>query len=196
MSRLKSKPKKRILVDLDGITADFFGALFREHRRRTGERVVIDQILSWNMSSYVKNPKVLMDVFRAKGFFAKLKPLPGAVKALKRLARSYDVVIATYACTPHAAAEKILWCQKHLPFLNSNNIILGHRKYLIKADAIIDDGSHNLAAYSRAWPEALLIAIAYPYNAPGKVCDYYRVEGCNDTTKAWDEIVKLIEKTL
>ena len=188
--------KKRVLVDMDGIVVDFFGPMFERYFRLTGEVVVIDQILGWDMSNYVGQGDVLMAIFREPGYFRKLLPNPGAVRALKRLSKSYDVIIASYACTADAAKEKIEWCAEWLPFIGPNNIFLCHRKELIEGHAIIDDGLHNAAAYKIAWPRALVLGISYPYNDDkGKVFDY-RVADCHKIAGAWRDIVHLIEKHL
>lgn len=196
--------KKRILMDMDGILVDFFGPLFKEYRARTGERVVMDQILGWDMSNYVGQGDVLLDVFHRKGFFLKLKPNPGAVAALRALVEEkdedgsakYDVLIASYACTSFAAAEKIEWCAKHLPFISHNNIFLCHRKEMIQGDCLVDDGLHNAAGYKIAWPKALVLGISYPFNDDkGKVYDY-RVKDYAHMAKAWAEILRLIKRNL
>ena len=196
--------KKRILLDMDGILVDFFGPLFKEYRRRTGERVVMSQILGWDMSNYVGQGNVLMDVFHKKGFFRNLLPNPGAIAAVRSLVEMkddngeprFDVLIASYACTHHAAGEKIQWVDEHLPFLSSNNIFLCHRKEMIQGDCLVDDGLHNAAGYKIAWPKALVLGIAYPYNDDkGKVYDY-RVKDHAHMQRAWSDILHLIKKNL
>lgn len=188
--------KKKLLVDMDGIIADFFTPLFRDYKRLTGETVVMDQILGWDMAKYVGQGEVLIDLFHQPGFFLKLKPLPGAIWALKRLSKRYDIIIASYACTPSAASEKVSWCKKHLPFISIDSLILCHRKELIRGDAIIDDGLHNAMGYRAAWPDSLVLGIAYPYNEDKKKVFNFRVDGYKHTLKAWRKLVRIIEKNL
>ena len=186
--------KKRLLMDMDGIVVDFFDPLFREYRKKTGEQVTISQILGWDMSSYVGQGDVLMSLFHRKGYFLGLKPNPGAVEALKEISKYCEVIIASYACTHHAAGEKFQWCARYLPFISPNNIFLCHKKELIRADGIVDDGLHNAAAYKIAWPKALVLGIEYPYNDDhGKVYDY-RVPDYAHMAKAWRQITRLVKK--
>lgn len=192
-----SVPRKRILFDMDAILVDFFGPLFEMYYVETGEEVSMEQVLGWDMASYVGHGDILLSIFRREGFFLRLKPLPGAVKALKRLSKRYDIVICSYACTPDAAKEKMLWCQQWIPFIEPQNIVLTKRKDLIQADCIVDDSLDFVAVYGKSHPGALLLGIAYPYNrCPDNNVYNYRVEGYKDTAKALKEIVKIIEKRL
>jgi 5'(3')-deoxyribonucleotidase len=188
--------KKRILVDMDAIVVDFFGPLMKIYETETGEKVVLDQILSWDMAQYVGQGDILLSIFKRPFYFRDLAPLPGAINALKRLSKKYDVVIASYACTPDAAKEKVQWCEEWLPFLDVKSVFLCSRKELIKADCLIDDGLHNAAAYKIAWPKALVLTIAYPYNNDnGKIYDA-RVGHHSAPAKAWKKILQIIEKEL
>ncbi len=188
--------RKRILVDLDSTIVDFYTPLIKDFFKLTGEELLVENILSWDMTNHVDHKKEIVEVFHKEGFFAKLKPLPGAIEAVQKLAKDYDIEIVSFACTPWAAKEKIEWCAQWLPFINHKEIFICHRKEIIQADCLIDDAMHFAAAYKIAWPKALAIGIAWPYNADkGKVFDY-RVEGYKDTAKAWRKIVALVRKNL
>jgi 5'-nucleotidase len=186
-----AKKNLRILVDLDGIVADFFGLLFREYEWETGESIDISQILSWDMAQYVQHPETLNRIFFRPGFFTRLKPIPGALESLRALAgEGHELVIVSSPCTPHSAAEKVDWCKTHLPFLDQKNVWIGHKKHHVRGDVLIDDGPHNAVAYRSEHPEALLVSIAYPYNegAPYNL----RVHGHEDPAGAWRAILNHI----
>lgn len=188
--------KKRILIDLDSTIVDFFTPLLRDYFKATGERVGVEQILSWDMTNHVTHKDAIIECFHKVGFFAKLKPLPGAIEAVEKLAKDYEIIIVSFACTPHAAKEKIEWCAKYLPFINHKDIIIGHRKELVSGDCLIDDAMHFAAAYKIAWPKSIVVGIAYPYNNDkGKIFDH-RIESYEDTAKAWKKIVSIVRKTL
>lgn len=162
-----------ILVDMDSIIADFLGHLLKIYNSETGESVKMKDINGWDMSKCVKDGKLVMDIFRRPGFFSDLPLISGAYESLKELFDDhFDVYIASYACTPWAAMEKVQWMEKHMPFIKSDNIFLCKNKHMIKADYLIDDGLHNAANYRKAWPDSFIYTIAYEYNDDsGKVYD-------------------------
>jgi 5'(3')-deoxyribonucleotidase len=110
--------RKIAMIDMDGVLADF----------ELGQRM---------FGNHHKNP----------GFFAKLKPLPGAIRAVKLLQRNgFDVYFLSRAPydTPTAWAEKLIWCKTYFPepeFVNK--LILCAHKNLIKGDILIDDDIRN-----------------------------------------------------
>lgn len=183
----------RILVDLDGIVADFFDALWREYHAETGELVTTSQILGWDMGRHVRHPERLTSVFHAPGFFDRLEPVSGAIPALKALvAAGHDVRVVTSPCTPHSAAEKILWCARHLPFLDQKSVSIVHRKHDLRGDVLIDDGPHNAQAFRSENPDALIVTIAYPYNVTPAYD--HRFDGHDDTEAAWRRIVERVDR--
>jgi 5'-nucleotidase len=183
--------KLRILVDLDGIVADFFGPLWVEYERLTGEKISTSQILCWDMSKYVSHPEVLKSIYFRHGYFTTLPTLPGAVNALGELADDgHELVIVSSPCTPHSAAEKLEWCKKHLPFLDQKNVWIGHNKHHVRGDILIDDGPHNISAYRREHPEAFLTGIAHPYN---EGASYDLRADCHEKpADAWDQMLAAI----
>ncbi|NBT58177.1 hypothetical protein EBT16_05275 [bacterium] len=126
----------RILLDMDGITVDFFGPLLAEYYKRTGEYVRLDQITEWDMGSNVTNKQALFEIFHEPGFFERLPPMPGAIKAIQELIHSgHEVVIVSSPCTSHAASEKINWCKQYLPFIDPKN---NPNPYTLRAEGALD----------------------------------------------------------
>lgn len=185
----------RILLDMDGITVDFFGPLLAEYYKRTGEYVHIDQITEWDMGKNVTNSKLLFDIFHEPGFFEKLPPMPGAIETIQELIHSgHEVVIVSYPCTAHAAAEKINWCNKYLPFLELKNIILCHHnnKHTVMGDVIIDDNAETARKYIETHPNAIALTLAYAYNDINPNPYTLRAGGPLDT--CWMQIKDIIER--
>ena len=179
----------RILCDLDGIVADFLGHLLQIYNEETGESVQVNDIRTWDMAGAVGQPRHLFGLFYEKGFFRDLKPMPGAQKALSALVRDgHEVVVLTAPCTPHSAAEKIIWCAEQLPFLDQKNVFIGHQKQMLVGDVLIDDAPRYATHYRQRWPESLIYTIAYAYNdgCPGvyngRFGDYDHAEA------AWSQI--------
>lgn len=184
----------RILLDMDGITADFFGPLLHEYQRRTGESVPIERITEWDMGKNVSHPETIFAIFHEHGFFENLPPVPGAIEAIKRfLELGHEVVIVSAPCTPHSAAEKIKWCAKHLPFMDQKNLILCHHKYkyTISGDVIVDDNAETASRYTQENKNSIALTIAYNYNKITPNPYTLRAEGTPES--CWKQIVDVIE---
>ena len=105
--------------------------------------------------------------------------------------------MVSYACTPFAAAEKLQWVAKWFPFFDINNVVLTHRKDLVKADAIVDDSLAFVATYGRAWPGSLLIGVEYPYNrTPDNNVYNYMAGDYKHMGRAFKEIPRILAKHL
>lgn len=88
------------------------------------------------------------------GFFSLLAPIGGAIKAVKTLAKHYDVFILSTAPwkNPSAWSDKRTWITKHFHGIFYKKIILTHRKDLVVGDYLIDDRSRNGASeFSGEW---------------------------------------------
>ena len=81
-------------------------------------------------------------------------PIEGAVKAVKTLAKHYDVFILSTAPwkNPSAWMDKRTWIAKYFKGTFYKKIILTHRKDLIMGDYLIDDRPNNGACdFSGEW---------------------------------------------
>lgn len=79
------------------------------------------------------------------GFFLSLKPVEGALKAVRQLIRlGFDVQITTQpvAESPHSYAEKIQWLGMWFPEL-IQKVNMTQDKGLIRGDYLIDDRAHK-----------------------------------------------------
>lgn len=110
--------KPRLFIDMDGVLADFVGALPIKERRY--------------------NPPVMFE----PGFFLNLRPMKGAISAIRELILSdkYDLHILTQpgANCPISYAEKAQWICMWLPELK-NKITMTQNKGLCVGEYLIDD---------------------------------------------------------
>lgn len=109
---------KTVYVDMDGVLADFVGAI------PVGYEGPVDEI---------------------DGLFEDLEPMPGAIEAFHKLAEKYDVYILSTAPwnNPNAWTEKLLWVKKYLGDVAKKKLILSHNKHLNAGDYLIDDRLKN-----------------------------------------------------
>jgi 5'(3')-deoxyribonucleotidase len=104
-------------IDMDGVLADFDSAI---------------------KSGVKKDPP---EMFR-KGFFRKLKPIPGAKVAINQLIKlpHLKLYIASKPSTKNlwSTIEKYQWIEEHFPRL-LNRIFLACDKHFLRMDYLIDD---------------------------------------------------------
>lgn len=189
---------KTILVDLDGIVADLHTPwvswindnFYREHE----QKFTIEDITTYMMESCVpaRIGKGIYGFLNRANCYSELPPLAGALDALEWLQKAgYDLVICSApARGANTAADKLIWVKEHMPWLKRQNIFLGHRKEMIKADAIIDDSPDNLAKYRASWPQAQLLTIDWPFNR--EAVTHARGKSYKDTGYAWTQLVEYI----
>lgn len=178
----------RILCDLDSIVADFMYGIWPKYVYQGGDpNIGTKDVKTWDWVGIPK-AELIRPIFTNPGFFADLRPVPGAVAALRFLQRlGHEIVIVTAHCTDQSAAEKIGWVKQHLPFLPKENIVITKMKHIFRADAIIDDMPGNCQAFKKENPNGMALTISYEYNND-PVYDG-RYNGYEDTELAWMYIV-------
>ena len=180
-------------VDMDGIAVDLLGPLFRVYAMVTGDPMTYDDCHSYDFrESFAPIGEKIWDVVKGMGFFARIPPMPGAIDGINTLIdQGHDVyILSSPEASQFAPSDKIRWCREYLPRLDSRKVILTSSKHMIKGDVLIDDNVEQQAAYKLAWPEALRIAISYPYNKDIDV--NYRFDDASLSTVAWENIVRAV----
>lgn len=108
--------KKIVLCDMDGVLADFDGA--------------------------VTTPGDDPPEMFVPGFFRNLKPMPGAIEGIRALIANpkLKVYIATKHTTKtdNSPSEKVAWIREHLPELLKKMFIVTD-KLMLRGDYLIDD---------------------------------------------------------
>ncbi|XP_069849152.1 5'(3')-deoxyribonucleotidase, cytosolic type isoform X2 [Dipodomys merriami] len=140
----------RVLVDMDGVLADFEAGLLRGFRRRfPGEpHVPLAQRRGFLAREQYRalRPDLadkVASVYEAPGFFLDLEPIPGAVEALREMNRMPGTEV--FICTSpllkydHCVGEKYHWVEQNLGPEFVQRIILTRDKTVVRGDLLIDD---------------------------------------------------------
>ena len=111
--------KKVIMVDMDGVLCDFYGAAKKAITDNPGQKYPQSQ---W-------------------GFFLKLKPIHEAIESFKLLELHYDVWILTRPSplNVNCYTEKAQWVWDNLGFKVLERTIFSCDKARVKGDYLIDD---------------------------------------------------------
>ncbi|XP_069373330.1 5'(3')-deoxyribonucleotidase, mitochondrial [Paralichthys olivaceus] len=160
----------RVLVDMDGVLADFEGGFLKKYRARyPGEPYITleDRRGFWVSAQYGQLRTDLCEkaisIWQSKDFFTELEPLPGGVEAVKEMARmdNTDVFICTSPIKhyKHCPYEKYAWVEKHLGHDFLEQVILTRDKTLISGDILIDDKPDILGVETKpTWEHILFTA--------------------------------------
>ncbi|CAL9701367.1 unnamed protein product [Knipowitschia caucasica] len=160
----------RVLVDMDGVLADFEGGFLRKFRARFPQEPFIsleERRGFWVSAQYGELREDLCDkaisIWESKDFFLELEPLPGAVEVVKQMSQmeNTDVFICTSPIKryQHCPQEKYAWVEKHLGHDFLDQVILTRDKTLVSGDILIDDKPDILGVESSpSWEHILFSA--------------------------------------
>lgn len=159
----------RILVDMDGVIANFDKGVLDAYRNRHPDKFFIP--LKQRTSFYVKEQyplelqPLVEEIYLSKGFYLGLSPIEGSLEALSELMEREDEV---YICTspllinPFCISEKYSWIIYHLGKEWIERVIISKDKTIIHGDLLIDDKPEVVGVQQPTWEQILF---SQPYNA-------------------------------
>src|SRR5260221_9065117 len=139
--------RPRILLDCDGVIADFINPTLDLIYEKTGVRYLESAITEWNVFKALgitQLEHILDDAIAAGGFCSSFPLLPGAKEAVDHLREIGDVYVVTSPYdSPWWVTERASWLKRHFGFLKSHTVYTS-AKHVVSGDALIDDGEKNL----------------------------------------------------
>lgn len=136
-----------ILVDMDDSIENLSEVWINFLNNRYGTSVKPEDITEWSIEKAF--PEIPSDdvygVLREEALWETVKPLPGAVKYLKKLiddGNQIYIVTASHPDTVSAKMNKVLF--RYFPFISYENVVITSKKQLIQGDFLIDDAPHNM----------------------------------------------------
>ncbi|MGM5630927.1 5'(3')-deoxyribonucleotidase [Apibacter raozihei] len=167
--------KKQILVDMDGVLADFYTQFLKKESEQSGTLIELSTLSGKPESEAFPN---FNSIIRSEGFFRTAPLIEGSVEGLNYLNDKYKVLIVSSATEfPNSLKEKLDWLAEFFPFISWKQVVLCGNKDCVRGDIMIDDHPKNLDFF-----EGDKIIFSQPHNIFIKNDDYIRVNNWNQIT--------------
>lgn len=161
--------KKIILVDQDGVLANYLARFIEVWRSEHPEKILVPFERSLEHDIEKNYPPEYRDIIDEivvrEGFFGSFAPIDGAKEALETmLALGHDVRICTAPKRDHTfcVPEKLAWIDKYLGRKWAERTIITRDKTLVHGDILIDDKPNITGVVSRpSWEH---VFYDQPYN--------------------------------
>lgn len=179
--------RKRILLDVDGVLADFHTAARTLMLRLFGKEIPMEDFRTWDVTSVLPTQEMKDACNRGiaePGFAASLDPFPEAQAAVKMMRADPDVE-PLFVTTPHRFSktwmhERTEWLRHHFD-ASHDEIFHCFRKYAVAGHLILDDKASNVASWQLHHPGHGLL-----WDTP-----YNRDEGGVRRVASWSEVISL-----
>src|SRR3989338_7837741 len=131
-----------ILVDMDGVVADFEKGFLEQWKKIHPDKQGIP--LEQRTTFYPRDQyptKLAEDIVLTQGFYRYLPSIDGSINALKQLEKRHDIFICTSPRnrSKYCVSEKYEWIEQNLGREWIPRTILSKDKTLIYGDFLIDD---------------------------------------------------------
>lgn len=134
---------ERLLVDMDGVLADCMGRAFTYVGLFSGYELSHEDVREYWFEGMPHKP-LLLEALKRRGFYRSLEPITGAVRAVNRLRREFDVVVCTAPMpgVETCESEKRDWLQHYFDRDFARQAIVTPNKAEVEGKAIIEDNPY------------------------------------------------------
>ncbi len=160
--------RPRVLLDVDGVLADFAGAACAVLSATTGQDLLPTQIDQWDIMEALRIPRDVRDAawqrFASAGFCASIKPYPGAQAMVAELQTWSDLYAVTSPLEgPHWSYEREQWLQR-LFDIPKERVASVRDKSIVEGDALVDDKLSTVVEWRRYHPSSIAVFWRNPHN--------------------------------
>ena len=180
--------KPRLLLDVDGILADFAGSAARLMSKVVGRTITTDEIVNWEVTDvidehYLKD--LCKEEMKLPGFCASIEAYEHSIKSVEVLQKISEVFFVTAPMHKSVAwmPERVAWLEKVF-LVDPKDIIFAYKKHVVSGDIILDDHPDNVRSWLDSHPTGTGLLWERPYNI-GLRPELQRV-------KSWDEVLNVV----
>jgi len=157
-----------IHTDVDGVLADFLGAVCNELSARGFKRTP-EQVRHWELShSFTEaEMRTVHEVISSPGFCLALDWYEGAKNFLHELAKEGEVhaLTAPLRSSPWWMHERLGWLSSEVPG-DRVHFVSGKYKHMVRGDVLIEDHPGTARDWCEANDNGVAILIDRPWNQP------------------------------
>ena len=181
--------RPRVLVDVDGVLADFGGATSRTLAALGGQPFDPEALTNWDLNDHIGGHKEEMcRAWRSEGWCSNIRPYSNAVEGIKQLSAIADIyyVTAPFYEAPHWMWERLNWLKQWVG-ATDYQVSFTHAKYLVDGDFMVEDRPKNIKAWADAHPDRTVVIWDQPYTRDiGPIPNSFR-------TRDWDALCKRVQ---
>ncbi len=150
--------RKTVLMDVDGVLADFAVAALELVRQLTGKRYKPEDVTTWEVFDSIPEPQAKAEVYRimkAPGGCTAIPVYPEARDGIERLREVADIIAVTspFKGSPTWAHEREEWLTAHFGSAISY-VISSRHKDRVHGDFLVDDKPEHVRDWLRYWRHA------------------------------------------
>jgi 5'(3')-deoxyribonucleotidase len=158
--------RQRVLLDVDGVLADFVTSAAKVVEAVTGAPLPADALEEWDIfRSYDEETrKKIYSACKVEGWCLGLEPYAGAVDFVRHLDEIADVYFVTSPMNgPHWAFEREQWLKKHFG-THHHKVVSTNAKYLCVGDVFVDDQFSHVEKWAKSHRHGVGVLWTQPYN--------------------------------
>jgi 5'(3')-deoxyribonucleotidase len=183
--------KRRVLLDCDGVLADFVGGALKLINEALCTRFVHADVTEFDLATSLglsasQGSQIKRLIGSAPRLAAGLAVLPGAVEGVMELRARAEVYIVTSSWDSNETWEydRKAWLARWFDIPRSR-IIFAHDKHVVCGDVLVDDKTSTLEAWRAAHPGGVAVQWQNLHNR--------RDAWDGVSTSSWDELCGIVE---
>jgi len=186
------KKRKRFLLDVDGILADFVQAAVKVMSDISGKTIMTDDVKQWEVTEVLESHEMrefCKQAFCSAGFCSSLEIYDGAQAAVEEIRKYCDLYFVTAPMhkNPTWMPERVKWLQTHFG-VDPNHVCFVYDKFIVEGDIMLDDSSRNLIGWKDHHnPDRVALFWNRPYNLTEPDQGLIRVD-------SWDKVFEHVRK--
>ena len=176
-----------LCIDVDDVICNLQETVIKLFNERFGSNYTLNDFTEYDIMNVLptRHAMVMKDLYGEVGLYDKVKPPPGAQKALEKLINLGHQVYLVTAAVPKTYGEKVSFIKRFFPYIDENHIISMRHKWMFNADVMIEDNLQTLLEK----PNYHRICFNTPWNQSDK--DWvYGIHRCYN----WDDVLAAINK--